>query len=233
MSKIFNIQIPFFPGFYESSLMNSDTSYWAIQEELEIYLQADYRKEHPEYQILTEDDLDFRYSDYKHDVAEAFLEAWENRAPEIVLSAENPSIDSPRYYNFRNDELFADVELRDDWKDVMHQFIASNYDWLQERIREDWTSYDGFMSFMSNDIDEWDSHLFEEEDERYISTMLAYMMYRENKEIRNDLAMSALEDIYAGCYVFITDDAKERIKEAVENGEVHLYDPAQLELPFV
>ena len=232
MSKIFNIQIPFFPGFYETSLMNSDTSYWAIKEELDM-LQHDCRVEHPEYQILTEDDLDFRYSDYKNDVAEAFLEAWKYNAPEIVLGAENHTIDSPRCYNFRNDELFADVELRDDWKDVMRQFITENHDWLKERVHDDWTSYDGFMSFMDNDIDEWDKHLFEEEDERYISTMLAYMMYRENKEIRDYLEMSALEDIYAGFYVFITDNAKERIKEAVENGEVRLYDPAQLELPFV
>lgn len=231
MSKTFNIQIPFFPGFYETDLMNSDTSYWAIKEELE-YLKGDCRQEHPEFQILTEDDLDFRYSDYEHDVAEAFLDAWKYNAPEIVLGAENPEIDSPRYYNFRNDELFADVELRDDWKDEMRHFIALNYDWLQERVHDDWTSYDGFMSFMDNDIDEWGEHLFEEEDVRYISTMLGYMMYQSNKGIRNDLVMSAIEDIYDSTYVFITEDAENRIKEAVENGEVHLYDPAQLTLPL-
>jgi hypothetical protein len=44
--------------------------------------------------------------------------------------------------------------------------------------------------------------------------------------------MSALDDIYAGSYVFITKDAEDRIKEAVENGEIQLYDPAQLEIPF-
>lgn len=231
MSKIFNIRIPFFPGFYESELMNSDTSYWAIKEELE-YLQRDCRQEHPEFQILTEDDLDFRYSDYKYDVADAFLEVWKYNAPEIVLGAENPIIDSPRYYNFRNDELFADVELRDDWKDEMRHFIALNYDWLRERVHDDWTSYDGFMSFMDNDIDEWGEHLFEEEDERYISTMLGYMMYKSNDDIRNELVLSALDDIYAGSYVFITEDAKNRIKEGVENGEIQLYDPDQLEIPF-
>ena len=231
MSKTFNLQIPFFPGFYETDLMNCDTSYWAIKNELQ-WLKEDCREEHPEYQILTEDDLDFRYSDYEHDLATAFLEAWNNNAPEIVLGVENLTIDSPRYYNFRNDEMFADVELRDDWKDEMRHFIASNYDWLKERVAEDWTSFDGFMSFMDNDIDEWNAHLFEEEDVRYISTMLGYMMYLENKEIRNDLITNTLEDIYDGSYVFVTDAAKERIKEAVENGEIRLYDPAQLKLPL-
>lgn len=234
-----SMEIPFFPGFYETDLMNSDTSYWAIKEELE-YLKDDCRDEHPEYEHLTEDDLDFRYSDYEKDVAEAFLEVWENRAPEdIVESVEFDAIDSPRYYNFRNDRLFAFVGLKDGWEDVMRHFIASNYDWLQQRIHDDWTSYDGFMSFMDNDVDEWGEHLFNEHDERYISVMIAYMMYQENHEIRNDLVMSALEDIYAGSYVYITDEGRARLdeiiaqrEEDIREGRIVLPDPNQLEIPF-
>ena len=82
-----SMEIPFFPGFYETDLMNSDTSYWAIKEELEYYYQQDLLPEHPEYVHLTEDDLDFRYSDYEKDVDEAFLEVWENRAPEAAFTA--------------------------------------------------------------------------------------------------------------------------------------------------
>lgn len=231
METKLNLQIPFFPGFYESDLMNSDTEYWAIKEELQ-YLQDDWGEEHPEYKTLTEDDLDFRYEDYKDDVAEDFLDEWKYYAPEIVLSVEKPQIDSPRYYNYRNDELFADVVLREDWQEVMRTFMKENADWLKERIKDDWTSYDGFMSFMSNDFSEWDKHLFEELDERYISTMLAYMMYKRNKNIRDDLIMGVLEDIYAGSYVFITDKAKERIAEDIKEGRIIIPDPAQLELPF-
>ena len=235
-----SMEIPFFPGFYETDLMNSDTSYWAIKEELEYYYQQDLLPEHPEYEHLTEDDLDFRYSDYEKDVAEAFLEVWGNNAPEdIVESVEFDAIDSPRYYNFRNDRLYAFAELKDGWEDVMRHFIASNYDWLQQRIHDDWTSYDGFMSFMDNDVDEWGEHLFNEHDERYISTMIAYMMYQENHEIRNDLVMSALEDIYAGSYVYITDEGQARLdeiiaqrEEDIREGRIVLPDPAQLEIPF-
>lgn len=246
MSKTFSLQIPFFPGFYESDLMNSDTSYWAIKEELE-YLQQDCADEHPEYKMLTEDDLDFRYADYESDVAHDFIEVFEAMSPDIVEKVEFDYIDSPKYYNFRNDELFGKVTLARNWKGVMRQFMKDNKDWLRERIKDDWTSYDGFMSFMSNNFDDqrkdkdedgWDSDkswyyfLFKQEDERYISTMIAYMMYRENREIRNELIMNALEDIYAGSYVFITKDAEERMKEMVENGEIQLPDPAQLKIDF-
>ena len=162
-----SIEIPFFPGFYETDLMNSDTAYWAIKEELGYY-HDDLCDEHPEYKHLTEDDLDFRYSDYEKDVAEAFLEVWELHAPaDIVESVEFDCISSPRQYNFSNDRLFAYVELKDGWQDVMRHFIASNYNWLQERIHDDWTSYDGFMSFMDNDVDEWGAHLFDEQDEAW------------------------------------------------------------------
>ena len=56
--------MPFFPGFYETDLENSDTAYWAIREELEYYTR-DLIIEHPEYKNLTEDDLEFDYKGYE------------------------------------------------------------------------------------------------------------------------------------------------------------------------
>ena len=245
-----NIELPFFPGFYESDLENGDTAYWAIKEELEYMQDAYILKEHPEYKTLTEDDLDFRYSDFEHDLALSFVNAWWNNAPSIVESVEFSEIVSPKYYNFSTDRLFADVELKEDWQEVMRAFMKDNADWLKERIKEDWTSYDGFMSFMSNNFDDlshdedegywgdksWYWHLFSGNSDRwecYISTMLGYMMYRENERIREDLVMETLEgDVYAGSYVFITEEAKERIEDDIREGRIIPYDPAQLELPL-
>lgn len=224
----FNIQLPFFPGFYESALKNSDTAYWAIKEELEYY-QNECDTPCPE---LTEDDLDFNDDEYEEDVRNAWVEAFRDRLPEFVLSLENVEMTSPRYYNFETDRLWADVELRDDWMDEMRHFIALNYDWLQKRIKDDWTSYDGFCSFMENDVDKWAEHLFDEMDERYISTMIGYMMYRENKEIRNDLVMIALEDVDDGMYVHLTEEGQAKVDKGVEDGTIKVYDPDQLTIPF-
>jgi hypothetical protein len=223
-----NIDLPFFPGFYETSLENSDTAYWAIKEELEYY-QDDCDTPCKE---LTEDDLEFRYEDYEKDVRENWAAAWKENTPEIVLSMENVTMWSPRYYNFDHDRLYADIELADNWQDVMQHFMDKNYDWLKDRIYDDWTSYDGFMSFMSNDVDEWGDFLFNKQDVRYISTMLGYMMYRENGSIRNDLVMYALDDVYAGSYVELTEEGKEKIKAGIEDGSIKVYDPNQLTIPF-
>ena len=242
----YNIELPFFPGLYESNLYSSDTAYWAIQEELRYY-REEYCTEYgrgeiedkPFYEQLTEDDLDFNFTDYSKDIMASWVAAWKDNAPEIVLSIESEHMWSPRQYNFDTDRIYGDVELRDDWKDVMHGFMTENTDWLRDRIKKDWTSYDGFMSFMSNVLEEWDSYLFEDEDERYISTMLGYMMYRKNENIRTDLEYITLEDVYEGMYVFITDEGKQKIadlkaeyEEKVRNGEIVLPDPDQMKLDF-
>ena len=247
-----NIELPFFPGFYESDLENSDTSYWAIKEELEYY-QNECDTPCKE---LTEDDLDFNYSDYEKDVREQWVEGFRENAPEFVVSVENVEMTSPKYYNFSTDKLWADIELKDGWEDDVRKFMDENADWLRERIKDDWTSYDGFMSFMSNNFDNlthdededywgdksWYWHLFSGQSDRwecYISTIIGYMMYRENKEIRNDLVMYALDDVYAGSYVFITDEGEKKLQELrdqreedIREGRIILPDPAQMELPF-
>lgn len=240
-----NIELPFFPGFYESDLENSDTPYWAIKEELEYY-QRDCDTPCKE---LSESDLDFDYKGYEEDVRNAWVDGFRERMPEMVLSLENVEMTSPKYYNFSTDKLWADVELKDGWEDDVRKFMTENADWLRERIKDDWTSYDGFMSFMSNNFDNlahdededywgdksWYWHLFSGKSDRfecYISVIIGYMMHRENKEIRNDLVMFALEDVYAGSYVFLTDEGKEKVEKGIEDGSVKVYDPNQLTIPF-
>ena len=242
----FNIDLPFFPGLYESYLYSSDDAYFAIKDELDYYHQeycSEWGPGEPEekqfYEQLTEDDLDFNFKDYSKDIVDAFVDVWKSHAPEIVLSIGEYHMWSPRMYNFDTDHIYADIELRDDWKDVMRGFMTENTDWLRDRIKKDWTSYDGFMSFMSNVLEEWDSYLFEEEDERYIATMLGYMMYRENEEIIRDMSYEAREDICPETYVFITEDGKEKLanlkaewEEGVRIGTIRLPDDKQLEIPF-
>ena len=223
-----NIELPFFPGFYESDLENSDTSYCAIKEELEYY-QRDCDTPCEE---LTENDLDFDYKGYKEAVRDEWVAGFREYMPEIITSLDNVEMVSPKYYNYSTDKLYADVELKDGWEDDVRAFMTENADWLRERINRDWTSYDGFISFMSNNFDNlahdeeedywgdksWYWHLFSGKSDNfvcYLTTIIGYMMYRKNENVRNDLVMYALEDVYAGSYVFLTDEGKEKVEKGI------------------
>lgn len=253
----FNIELPFFPGYYESILYSSDDSYYAIKEELEYYKnEYDGDADGEIYAQLTEDDLDFDFEGYVKEMNDYWVDAFKSNMPEIVVSVENVEMTSPKYYNFETDRLWADVKLSDDWQDKVRTFMDENKDWLRDRIKKDWTSYDGFNSFMSNNFDDtshdddedywgdksWYFHLFSGKSDRwecYISAIIGYMMYRENKNIRDDLAVFAREDVYIGQYVYITDEAKEKIKELrdqreedIREGRITVPDPDQLKIPF-
>ena len=254
-----DVELPFFPGYYESILYSSDDSYWGIKEEVEYY-QRDYAYDDPEeqaiYAQITEDDLDFDFEGYTKEMNDYWVDAFRSNMPEIVVSVEDVVMSSPKYYNFETDRLWATITLVDDWQDKVRAFMEENMDWLRDRIKKDWTSYDGFNSFMSNNFDDtshdddedywgrksWYFHLFSGKSDRwqcYISTIIGYMMYRENKNIREDLAIFAREDVYINSFIFITDEGKKRLQalrdkreEDIREGRIVLPDPNQLELPF-
>ena len=200
MNSQITLALPFFPGFYETHLESSNTAYYAIQEELHDYYHTEDGGNRME---LTEDDLDFDYREYEKAVMDAFIVAWNGHAPAFVEKVEFDHLWSPRYYNFENDQLFCRVTLKDGWQDEMRKFIDKNYVALKERIYKEWSSRDGFISFMDNDIDGWDEKLFTDQDGRYVGTMLRYMMRSENENIYDEIIDETLEDIYTCMYVYV------------------------------
>lgn len=117
---------------------------------------------------------------------------------------------SPRYYNYETDKLYVNVEFEDDWRDKVRTFMNENKEWLTERIREEWTSCDGFNSFMDNNYDDWYKEFQKDDvDVRYIGVMIGYMMLLANNEIYYDLISDTLEGFYIGEYIINTKEEKE------------------------
>lgn len=213
MSKnVFEIQLPFFAGFYESVLYNSDTLYYEVNDGDNL----DYYRERFEDDTLEPDDLDIDFEAYKEDVSKAFVEAFDLCTPDFVKEIEMTELSSPRFYNYSTDKLYANVTFEDDWKAGVMSFMEKNKEALAERIKKDWTSYDGFMSFIENDYDKWVEEFQKDEpDERYIGSMLGYIIEDIIKNERpwdNDpyyvLNTSALEDVYIGNYIINTKENK-------------------------
>ena len=92
-------------------------------------------------------------------------------------------------------------------------FMREKKDWLSKKIQKDWTSCDGFMSFMDNTYKEWLDRFEDREEEidpRYLSTIIEYMMLDEYKDIRYYIAEEVLSDVYVGNYIYCTKEKKEK-----------------------
>ena len=206
MKKNFEIQLPFFCGFYESPLYNCDTLYWETTEN-----EMEYWRDRFDDETLTADDLDIDFPRFTEECAKAYMDVFFNNAdcPGFIKSMEFSKIVSPSYYNFETDRLFVNVEFEEDWRDKVKTFMDENKEWLTERIKKDWSSRDGFFSFMDNTYEGWFDELqMDDADERYIGVMIGYIMYCANEDIYDDLITDTLENFYISEYIFNTKENK-------------------------
>lgn len=195
-NNTYEIEVPFFPGFYNAILMDSDRLYDIADE-----MSCDTGKD------ISADDLGLDFKAYSEACCEAFIEAFESRMPSVVKEVGDHHLYSPREYNFSNDKLYASVTMVDGWQDEMLKFINDNEDWFEKKIKADWTSYDGFFSFMPNTVNEWKEELSKDNPvPTFIEVVISYMMLREHGEdIAFLLAEEVVEQVYMEKYVSLND----------------------------
>ena len=134
--KYTNFSTFIFEGFYESQLYNSDKLYWANE----------YREENePEWNI------DFpKYEKEVSMLAASLLEKYTKG--EIISKIEFIELDSPREYNFRTDRFVLNVEFDED---KLGEFLIENKEDFDAYLRANWSSYDGFISFVPNNYEDF------------------------------------------------------------------------------
>ena len=173
MAKIFvNETVGFlqsFVGFYDSIWSPDDDIYYECVEE-----------------DLEEDvDFTFDYKQYRDDICKAYTEVWESWMQEFIsedIELEFVEVVSPRYYNFENDSCRVKIRLTQAAEDAIIAKIGKHRELLAKWIKENHTSYDGFSSYLSNDIDQWPSRLFDDDETfqpAYLFCMLYYIVKAE------------------------------------------------------
>lgn len=203
----FRIEVPFFPGFYESELYNNDMFYNEVtNENLENY------RDIFDDDSLTSNDLDIDFETYRKDCCEKYVDSFYEVCPEFVNEVNFAELVQPRYYNYDSDKLYVDIEFSDDWKEKIISFMVKNKEWLSEKIKADWSDRSGFLSLMDNDFQKW-FEIFKvgdnKVDARYISVILGYMLFKDNSEVRWSLSESVLESIYLSNYIINIQENKE------------------------
>ena len=172
-----------FEGFYESRLYSSDWEY-----DFNAYGKE---PEEPEYEI---DDWD----EYRKDVCLAVTDELRTlmcNDDGICTKVEYIGFTSPRYYNFSTDkiELEIDIDL-----DKLKDWVLSDdhrRECFDTYLRKKYTSYDGFLSFVDNNVEAYfsDGGSFEEFPDVLIDYYVLCQMYgnEDMTEVWNSDRMSS------------------------------------------
>ena len=153
-----------FEGFY-NSIWEPDT---------EIYYECE--------RTGQEEDVDFTFDDqeYRHDICENYTQVWELWLREFIsddIQLEFLEVVSPQYYTaWDTDRCRVKIQLTQAAEDAIIAKIEQHRELLAQWIKDNHTSRDGFISYLSNDIDQWPSRLFDD-NEIHQPAYLFYMLY--------------------------------------------------------
>lgn len=135
-----------------------------------------------------EEDVDFTfdYQEYRHDICEDYTEVWESWLQEFIsddIQLEFLKVVRPQYYTaWETDRCRVKIQLTQAAEDAIIAKMGKHRELLAKWIKENHTSRDGFISYLSNDIDQWPSRLFDDQEIRqpaYLFYMLYYIVKAE------------------------------------------------------
>lgn len=178
--------LPFFEGFYNSSLSGAVDSYeereaeWMSEKECSQEHEPDtYQPEHLRISASEYCELFFECCNYRNvylKVAQFWVEAFDLWCKENLGTPEKSfvweSMSSPREYNFTTDRVFAHVP-EGVVRMLFDRSAKDGHKVLAQVIKDTFTSYDGFMSFYSNSIEAWLEKPLEKWDHNEVGTLIA------------------------------------------------------------
>lgn len=159
-----------FDGFYDSMLWSSDSVFYLSEGEPEPPAGFYY---------------DLRdFDGYMKEVAEhavnlidsEFSTSWYNEN-KIIYGVRFLGISSPQYYNFTTDKLEMEVDV--DYERLKKFCLETNRKEFDEYLHENFTSCDGFISFVDNSVQEFESNL-ETESDKYDQVMLEFYILSQD-----------------------------------------------------
>jgi len=197
--KYINWDTRIFAGFYDSILYNSDMLY-NLTTESENLTDKEY------YDFYDDEQGVYTFEKYQQAVAKACVKALFSNivqgSNDIIKDMQFVALQSPRFYNFETDKL--EMEITVDW-DKLLIWTQENCGAFNEYLHENFTTRDGFTSFVPNNYNDFMHDLHDDFErlsqvviEFYILQNLDTDSYEQDCiEIASDLIMD---------YVKITSD---------------------------
>lgn len=187
-----------FPGFYESIFCYSDEF---IDEEHQLACEFGIEPEH----------IYFEYTDfnkYQKDISSAYMslyvEAINDTLPYEITEEENfkfeiidkddVTVVSPKYYNYDTDHCYVDISTNDFTLQKIKDYTLK-LEGAKEYIIRHFTSCDGFISFINNDIEYWKDLDILEYKENMLIALLDMLLSLSDDEIFNNIAYETEEKV--------------------------------------
>lgn len=211
-----------FPGFYESIFHNSDEF---IDYESDLFEELE-GEGFENIKVVYEYD---NWEEYKKDICTAFLTEYVQKIKEVLPSEitdenwfileiankdEDPLIISPKEYNFRTDKCYCDFKTNFKTLNAIKDYTLQNKN-ARQYIINHFTSCDGFISWISNNIQYWEELPIEQYEDRMLIALLDMLIALDDEEHIRNISISVIEDISAICYAspIITWNGKEYTEE--------------------
>ena len=186
-----------FPGFYESIFSYAD-EFIDAEVELANEFNIDPTLIHYEY-------TDF--DAYKKAICTKFMELYveaihdllpyeitENENFELEIIEEDIVVISPKYYNYSTDRCYCKIRTNKESLQMIKDY-ALNLKGANDYIIRHFTSCDGFISFVSNDINYWKSLDICEYEENMLIALFDMLLKVSDNEIFRDISYDTEENI--------------------------------------
>lgn len=132
------------------------------------------------------------------------------------------NIHSPKYYNFHTDELYVTVFMQDDWRSLMHNYLAAfkQSKEFQKYIDEHFCSHDGFSSLMPKSFDEIEAF---NDDQRCLGAYLTLCLLNEGE-------INMPERFEEDCYEYLCQHSGAApLQSYLETSEIDSFDADELQ----
>lgn len=192
-----------FYGFYNSIFLNDEEIYEYEMEELtELETRLNQELENKFY-------VNYEWSDHERNryfntVGAEFIENMEYLInyyiPEEMkqeeyykLEIEYTGVYSPKYYNYTTDKIDYKIKTNKQTMQELKKYIL-DLAGAEQYIFKRFSSYDGFISFLSNDIEYWKTEPIET-DEAYIGALIDMFLNLNDENTMEDLNMETIDNI--------------------------------------
>lgn len=147
---------------------------------------------------VDENDIHFDYAAADEITAKLACQYVHNTL-DFVNGVKFQEVISPREYNFTNDSINCEIDLN--VKDMLN-YLDDHREEFTEYLKEKYTSYDGFISFHSNDVNDWTWEYIKAEASHRIGACLTFIMFNEDEDAED--AMYDYVRANGGCWAEAT-----------------------------